>query len=90
MGVSMKKKVKKLWKGNMVTVRDYEVAKCLRLQQPMQIYFNDECMTVDVKRLERLQNSGQFFKSKTGGQDYNLIDLFWEPDIINDMQHTLL
>ena len=47
-------------------------------------------MTVDVKRLERLQNSGQFFKSKTGGQDYNLIDLFWEPDIINDMQHTLL
>lgn len=86
----MKKRVKKLWKGNMVTVRDYEVNKCLRANVPMQVFYGDDCMTVDVERLKRLQNSGQFFKSKTGGQDYNLIDIFWEPDIINDKQQTLL
>ena len=86
----MKKVVKKLWKGNMVSVRDYEVRKCIANDQPLRVHYKDDCMTVDVARLKRLNSSGQFVKSKTGGQNYSLVDIFWEPDIINKHQAKLL
>jgi len=81
----MKKKVKKLWKGQFVSVRDYEIEKA-KVDGLLCISFGESKMTLRSQDLDRLQPSSQIFKSKTGGKDYRLVDVKFKPDTDKSQQ----
>jgi hypothetical protein len=79
----MKRKVvKKLWQGRYVSVRDYEVKSAIRAGG-LEIIHNDQRMVVPVPDLKELTPTGDLQKSKTGGRDYYLMDILFQP-IVND------
>ena len=80
------KKVKKLWQGQYVSVRDYEARSALE-KGGMCIQHNGETMTISTDGLRTILEHGkksQTFKSKTGGQDYQLIDITFKADAEKD------
>lgn len=82
------KKVKKLWQGKYVSVRDYEVAKAIR-QGGMRIKHGDDMMQLDVSQLEQLKPTGRFHQSKFNGQ-YQLVDITFKPLTEHPDQGSLL
>jgi hypothetical protein len=71
-----------LWKGEYVSIRSYELDPAIRAGGMIIIWKGDR-MTLSVDNLQSLkrgQEKGQFVKSKTGGKDYYMIDVKWQPD----------
>lgn len=82
------KKVTKLWKGQYVSVRDYELEQAKRAGG-MVIEHKSKKMTLGLDRLNVLEPTGRLFPSKTGGRSYRLVDVVFEPDFINEKQDGL-
>ncbi len=81
------KKVKKLWKGTLVSVRDYEIKSAIEAGG-MRIEFNDEVMELTVDQLKILKPNGQSHMSKFKGQ-YQLVDITWKPLTHDPRQETM-
>ena len=82
----MNKEVKKLWKGQFVSVRDYEIEKA-KSDGLLRISFGGSTMTLGRNDLDKLQPSSRIFKSKTGGKDYRLVDIKYQADKQNKQQN---
>ena len=78
----------KLWKGTVVSIRDYELEKAKQLGGLI-ISHNGQTMTLGMDRLKTLHPVGQVHKSKTGGRDYRLVDITFKPDNIDERQKGL-
>lgn len=73
------KNVTKLWKGEYVSIRDYE-AKAAIAKGGLRITHNSQVMYLWPEQIKQLEPSSKVFKSKTGGKDYQLIDIKFVPD----------
>ena len=82
----MNKQVKKLWQGQFVSIRDYEIEKA-KSDGLLRISFGDSTMTLGCNDLDKLQPSSRIFKSKTGGKDYMLVDIKYQADKENKQQN---
>jgi hypothetical protein len=71
------KKVKKLWKGRFVSVRDYEIEMGIT-EGGMCIKHNGEQMELTPDELVALRPTGPYLQSKFSGQ-YRLADIEWKP-----------
>tara|TARA_R100001460_G_scaffold97966_1_gene140678 strand:+ start:317 stop:583 length:267 start_codon:yes stop_codon:yes gene_type:complete len=78
----------KLWKGTVVSIRDYELERAKQLGGLI-ISHNGQTMTLGMDRLKTLHPVGQVHKSKTGGRDYRLVDITFKPDNIDERQKGL-
>tara|TARA_R100000734_G_scaffold12990_1_gene9635 strand:- start:27 stop:293 length:267 start_codon:yes stop_codon:yes gene_type:complete len=78
----------KLWKGTIVSIRDYELEKAKQLGGLI-ITHDGQTMTLGMDRLMVLYPVGQVHKSKTGGQDYRLVDIIFKSDDIETEQKGL-
>lgn len=68
----------KLWKGQYISVRDYEVNKAIRSGGLLLTYDGNK-MTIMPEQLKQLNPNEDIQKSKFGN-DYRLIDIKWSPD----------
>lgn len=68
----------KLWKGQYISVRDYEVNKAIRAGGLLLTYDGNK-MTIMPDQLKQLNPNEDIQKSKFGN-DYRLIDIKWSPD----------
>ena len=75
----LQKKVTKLWKGEYVSIRDYE-AKAAIAKGGLRITHSNQIMYLWPDQIKQLKPSSKVFKSKTGGKDYQLIDIKFVPD----------
>lgn len=75
----LSKKVTKLWKGEYVSIRDYE-AKAAIAKGGLRITHSNKVMYLWPDQIKQLKPSSKVFKSKTGGKDYQLIDIKFVPD----------
>lgn len=87
------KKVKKpsLWKGEYVSVREYEIENAID-QGGMIIHWQGKTMTLSKPNCETIYERGErdgFYKSKFGGRNYPLINIKWTPDNEIQSQETL-
>lgn len=73
------KNVTKLWKGEYLSIRDYE-AKAAITKGGLRITHNNQVMYLWPEQIKELKPSSKVFKSKTGGKDYQLIDIKFVPD----------
>ncbi len=80
------KKVTKLWKGEYLSIRTYEHQAAIKADG-LKLIYGDKTMTLSRQQLENLKPSSKIFKSKTGGRDYQLIDIKFAP---NDPRQDLL
>lgn len=65
----------------LVSVRDYEIQKCIENNENMDIIHDGETMTLSPKSLiEKVITVSKLQKSKTGGQDYCLHSFVWNPN----------
>lgn len=78
----------KLFKGTVVSIRDYELEKAKQLGG-LVITHNGQTMTIGLDRLNILEPVGQLFKSKIGGKDYRLVDIRFKADNIDNRQKGL-
>jgi hypothetical protein len=69
---------KKLWKGQYISVRDYEVDKAIRAGGLLLTYDGNK-MTILPDKLKQLDPNEDIQKSKFG-KDYQLVDIKWSPD----------
>jgi muramidase (phage lysozyme) len=81
------KKVNKLWKGIMVSVRDYEVADAIE-KGGLRITHNDQTMILTPDELRMLKPSSKKFQSRYTGA-YQLMDITWKPLTENPDQTKL-
>jgi len=72
------KVVKKLWKGEYVSVRDYEVLNAIN-NGGMRIIHNEGSMELTPTQLKDLEPQGEAFKSQFNDNKYKLVDIFWNP-----------
>ena len=85
----MVKEVKKLWKGSFVSVRDYEVKKAIKMGGLL-IHHAGKRMYIYPDDLKEMKSHPYVFKSKTGGKDYRLVDIKFEPVTADPRQASLL
>lgn len=71
------KTVKKLWQGKYASVRDYEVAACLKSDSDMEIKYKDKSVVIPLDRLKLYKPNDRVFESKFG-KPYKLIDIPFE------------
>lgn len=74
------KVVKKLWQGKYASVRDYEVAACIKSDSDMQIKYKNKSVVVPIGRLKLYKPNSKVFESKFG-KPYQLIDIPFEDDV---------
>lgn len=74
----MVKKVKKLWQGRYVSIRDYEQKKAVT-QGGLRIEHDGQVMEISPDQLRLYKPKGVIHKSKTGGLSYQLVDIEWKP-----------
>jgi hypothetical protein len=72
------KTVSKLWQGTKVSVRDYEVNQAIK-KGGMIIIHNNKTMKIPADLLSAFKPEPKVWKSKTGGKDYRLVDIPWNP-----------
>jgi len=72
------KTVTKLWKGQFVSVRDYEIKKAIG-KGGMILKHDGDQMTLTADQLRNLKPSGQVCKSKFKGS-YRLIDILFQKE----------
>jgi len=82
------KKVTKLWKGQYVSIRDYELESA-KQKGGLVVKHKDKVMTVSLDRLSILKPDSKYFASKTGGRGYRLVDIVFEEDVVNKRQDSL-
>jgi len=85
----MVKEVKKLWKGSFVSVRDYEVKKAIQMGGLL-IHHAGKRMYIYPDSLKEMKPHPYVFKSKTGGKNYRLVDIKFEPVTTDPRQASLL
>ena len=68
----------KPWKGQYISVRDYEVDKAIRSGGLLLTYDGNK-MTIMPDQLKQLNANEDIQKSKFG-KDYRLVDIKWSPD----------
>ena len=68
------KTVKKLWQGKYASVRDYEVAACIKSDSNMEIKYKDKSVVIPLERLKLYKPNDRIFESKFG-KPYKLIDI---------------
>ena len=73
----MKKLVTKLWLGKFVSVRDYEIAKAIKLGG-LVIKHNDDQMVLNANELSALKPKPKPIQSKFKGT-YKLVDITFKP-----------
>ena len=73
----LNKKVKKLWLGKFVSIRDYELKNAIR-RGGLMISHGKDKMFLDVEKLSTLKPSGMSLQSKFGGT-YQLVDITFKP-----------
>jgi len=71
------KTVKKLWQGKYASVRDYEVAACIKSDSNMEIKYKNKSIVVPLDRLKLYKPNDRIFESKFG-KPYKLIDIPFE------------
>tara|TARA_B100000424_G_scaffold125470_1_gene95072 strand:- start:393 stop:653 length:261 start_codon:yes stop_codon:yes gene_type:complete len=72
------KTVTKLWMGEKLSVRDYEVRKAIK-QGGMTLIHNDRKMILSVEDLKKLKPTGRIIKSKfPKSPDYQLVDITFQ------------
>ena len=71
-------KVKKVWMGH-VSVRDYDIKKCIGNKEDLTVELGDETKTYPYISLKTylLNTTNMTIKSKFGSYDYKLIDFPW-------------
>lgn len=74
------KVVKKLWQGKYASVRDYEVAACIKSDSDMEIKYKNKSVVVPIGRLKLYKPNSKVFESKFG-KPYQLIDIPFEDDV---------
>ncbi len=82
------KKVKKLWRGRFVSVRDYEIDAAIK-KGGLRLTHDGQTMELTVDELKHLRPSGQIHQSKFKGQ-YRLVDISWNPIIKDKRQGELI
>ena len=92
----LEKTVKKLWKGSLVSVRDYEVESAIaRGGMIIHLVAGDNVERMFVGRDDLMQHlakaiqENQKFKSKTGGKNYRLVDIPWKAEKPDTNQEEL-
>lgn len=71
------KYVNKLWKGQFVSIRDYELEDAI-CEEGLEVHYNGDYRVFTPDELEKIEPVGQVFQSKTGGKSYRLVDLPWD------------
>ena len=72
--------VKKLWKGHLISLRDYTVNKGIK-EGGITVLCNNERMFLSPEMLKTGSEQTKQVKSKyKEGQTYNLVDFRWKPD----------
>lgn len=82
------KKVKKLWKGRYVSIRDYDQKKAMT-KGGLRLEHNGEVMELPPHELRLYRPKGVIHQSKTGGQSYQLIDIEWKPITTDPRQERM-
>lgn len=82
----MRKLVKTLFQNDtLVSVRDYEVAECIRKNDVMHICFQDKVMTMDPHSLkEKVVLTSGHIPGRNGTKGYCLVSYKWDPNIEYD------
>lgn len=70
------KYVNKLWKGQFVSIRDYELEDAIR-EEGLEVHYNGDYRVFSPDELEKVTPNDRVFQSKTGGKSYRLVDLPW-------------
>ena len=84
----LSKTVTKLWQGQYLSIRTYEAITAIRKGGLKLRYGNDE-MILSPDEIKKLKPVGPIIKSKTGGKDYQLIDIKFIPNIADPRQQNL-
>ena len=74
-------KIRKIWKGQYASVRDYVVYETMRSGEDLRIVFDktkEEMIVPNSELIEGTKSAGSY-QSKIDGQVYSLIDFLWKP-----------
>jgi hypothetical protein len=83
----LKKTVTKLWQGQYLSIRTYEAINAIKKGGLKLCYGNDE-MILSPDEIKKLQPTGKVIRSKTGGKDYQLIDIKFIPNVADPRQQS--
>ena len=72
-------KVKKLWMGHLVSVRDYIVNKAIK-EGGLEVQHEGKTMFLSVEELKNGSTQTKKLNSKFKKSTYNLVDYRWKPD----------
>lgn len=75
------RKVRRLWNGT-ASLRDYELEKALKTNQPIRFVLGKDSMTLSPQDLKKKQVclTSRTFQKKFGVGTYTLVDYEWRPD----------
>ena len=78
--------IKKLFKGNIASVRSFIVDACVKKKVGLRIIYQNQCMELSYDDLlnKRFQIVKKAFTSKFGTEPYYLIDFRWNPKVQKD------
>ena len=71
--------IKKLWRGHMVSIRDYLVISGIQ-SGGIEVTHNSETMYLSPEMLKKGQAVTKQIPSKYSKQKYSLVDFRWNPD----------
>ena len=71
--------IKKLWKGHMVSIRDYIVKSGIQ-SGGIEVTHDNKTMFLSPEVLERGQSQTKEVPSKFNEKKYSLVDFRWNPD----------
>jgi hypothetical protein len=83
------KTVKKLWKGQYLSIRTYEAEDAIK-RGGLRLCYLDKQMILYPQEIEALKPTGGMMKSKTGGKDYQLIDIKFDSNKPSNDFQTML
>ena len=72
-------KVKKLWLGHLVSIRDYVVNKAIE-EGGLTVEHDGQKMFLSVEQLKGGNSQTKRLNSKFKAATYNLVDYRWKPD----------
>ena len=79
--------VRKLWRGHMVSIRDYIVKSAIK-SGGLEVSHDNETMYLSPEVLEKGQALTKEVPSKFNEKKYSLVDFRWNPE--NDKQERLI
>jgi|TARA_B110000259_G_scaffold188284_1_gene246215 hypothetical protein len=75
---------KKLWKGEYMDLRDYEIRDAIKRNVSIQNLFRGDTMTLSPSKLKEYDLTvGTKQISRYTGKEYKLISIRWRPDANN-------